>query len=156
MTTPATTLSPLIREQIVLALTQTDVVQCTRIFGQSDGSRCALGVIAERVFGFTLEARHNSYFPDLIFVLSREDQDRFEQLLPHKLRDRIVWANDILHHSFDQIAKLVKEWSDQCPGDPLLTEAQEYLKVTLGKWELIKSAEGLWKTSKTVILYDQA
>lgn len=160
MTTPATTLSPLLREQVVMALTQTSVVQCTRMLGNAeDGSRCALGVIAEQVFGFTLHLRHFSYYPGLTLALNREDQDRFEQLFPRKLWDNIVWANDILGHSFDQIAKLVKEWdpSEHYPGDPPLSPGQiQYTKITLGEWAVYKTDYGLWKFPKVVVITHEA
>lgn len=152
--TPPTTLSPLLREQVVMALTQTSVVQCTRMMGNAeDGSRCAMGVIAEQVFGFTLHLRHFTYYPGLVLALNREDQARFEQLFPRKLQDNIVWANDVLHHSFDQIAKLVKEWSEheRYPGDLSLTPEQYELMMNL---QITKASFDASKTSYIWVVTD--
>jgi hypothetical protein len=99
-----------IKEKIVLALTGTTREQALCHFAV-DEKRCALGVIAEAL-GFEFEERVRCGAEEcsgMTYGLPNEAE--FVALLgDDQLRVAIINANDRERRSFDEIAKMVKEW----------------------------------------------
>lgn len=103
--------SPNLREHIALALTQATVKQCRGVMARPDGSRCAAGLIAEVVFGFTFTERF-AMAMGRYWSLEPEALFRFKEFISQDLYTNVVFANDHMNRSFDDIAKLVKGWPE--------------------------------------------
>lgn len=127
MDTP--TLTDKMRERIVLALTSTTREKC-RGFLAFNEKRCGMGVVLEAL-GFVLileEKEHVTTLEEIGWVTHEKavvcnstktirlgDGATIQDVLPLKLMQDIMNSNDCLNKSFDEIAKMVKDW--QAPTD---------------------------------------
>ncbi len=101
-------LSDEFREFCVQVLTSTERTQAQRAAGYRDGTRCALGVIAEAA-GFPLVEMGFSYFVDKLCI-SCEGANFIRERMPRALWNDIPVWNDKEGLTFDQIAKRIKDW----------------------------------------------
>lgn len=112
-------LDPEIKERIVLALLSTEKPQCQNVVGLTTGERCAVGLIAEDVFGIQLVG--SGYLDSVPMVVSLplsfspgQESERMSMLVTlGQLEAQLVHWNDAHGLSFDEIARKVKDWNGE-------------------------------------------
>lgn len=87
-----------------MALVSTERVQCYGMLARGE-ARCAVGIFADEVMKLPIYDSHG-----LNGMLSPSDWQKLHEALPEELRRQIVDANDFKGASFDDIAKIVKDF----------------------------------------------